>query len=205
MSSYDIYHPQANGAVESMNRTLAVLLSMYFSTDRHDWDDTLKYVYFAYNTARQESTGYSPFVLLYRREQKLLTLLELGADPKPLLTEDCATANCVDRLLTKLSTAREMVKSTVIRGSFFSRQMGYILLFLFDGGDSLVPTVPLYAIPISLSLQPAKKIINLPEDADNGTHSVTFSNQPNFLSAAADLKTFLELSKDDVRVCSKIG
>ncbi|KAK4021168.1 hypothetical protein OUZ56_003089 [Daphnia magna] len=34
----------------------------------------------------------------------------------------------------------------------------YILLFLFDGGDSLVPTVHLYAIPISLSLQPVKKV-----------------------------------------------
>ncbi|KZR97474.1 Uncharacterized protein APZ42_007630, partial [Daphnia magna] len=64
------YHPQANGAVERMNHTLAAMLSMYVSTDQRDWDETLQYVCFAYNTARQESTGYSPFFLLYGREPK---------------------------------------------------------------------------------------------------------------------------------------
>jgi hypothetical protein len=34
---------------------------------------------------------------------------------------------------------------------------------------------------------------------------VSFSNLPGFLAVAADLETFLELSKDDVRECSKIG
>ncbi|KZS00106.1 Uncharacterized protein APZ42_003734, partial [Daphnia magna] len=49
------------------------------------------------------------------------------------------------------------------------------------------------------------QVISLPEAADNGTHSVSFSNLPGFLAVAADLETFLELSKDDVRECSKIG
>ncbi|KAI9552645.1 hypothetical protein GHT06_020516 [Daphnia sinensis] len=43
------------------------------------------------------------------------------------------------------------------------------------------------------------QIISLPGAADNGTHSVSFSNLPDFLAVAADLETFLELSKDDVR------
>ncbi|KAK4006603.1 hypothetical protein OUZ56_011760 [Daphnia magna] len=49
------------------------------------------------------------------------------------------------------------------------------------------------------------RIINLPGTVDYGTHSVRFSNLPNFLVAAADLETFVELSKDDVQECSKIG
>ncbi|KAK4017471.1 hypothetical protein OUZ56_032782 [Daphnia magna] len=48
------------------------------------------------------------------------------------------------------------------------------------------------------------QIINWPGAADNGTHSVSYSNLPNFLAVAADLETFLELSKDDFRECSKI-
>ncbi|KAI9565174.1 hypothetical protein GHT06_008951 [Daphnia sinensis] len=74
------YHPQANGAVERMNHTLAAMLSMYVSTDQRDWDETPQYVCFAYNTARQESTGYSPFFLLYGREPKLPIDLELETD-----------------------------------------------------------------------------------------------------------------------------
>ena len=55
------YHPQVNGQVERMNHTLAAMLSMYVSEDHKDWDVSLPFVCFAYNTARQESTGLSPF------------------------------------------------------------------------------------------------------------------------------------------------
>ncbi|KAK4017506.1 hypothetical protein OUZ56_032919 [Daphnia magna] len=48
------------------------------------------------------------------------------------------------------------------------------------------------------------QILNLPGAADNGTHSVSFSNLPNFPAVAADLETFLELSKDDAWECKKI-
>ncbi|KZR98806.1 Uncharacterized protein APZ42_005610, partial [Daphnia magna] len=88
------YHPQANGAVESMNHTLAAMLSMYVSSDQRDWDRTLQYVCFAYNTARQESTGYSTFFLLYGREPRLPIDLELDADPNPLLTESICNELC---------------------------------------------------------------------------------------------------------------
>jgi hypothetical protein len=59
------YHSQANGLVERMNHTLAAMLSMFVSADHKDWDEALPYVCFAYNTARQESTGYSPFFFCF--------------------------------------------------------------------------------------------------------------------------------------------
>lgn len=46
------YHPQANGLTERLNPSLA-------------------YVTFAYNFSRQESTGRTPFSLLYGREARL--------------------------------------------------------------------------------------------------------------------------------------
>ncbi|KAK4017530.1 hypothetical protein OUZ56_032942 [Daphnia magna] len=49
------------------------------------------------------------------------------------------------------------------------------------------------------------QIINLPGATDNGTHGVLFGNLPDYLAVSADLETFLELSKDDVQDCSKIG
>ncbi|XP_077528333.1 uncharacterized protein LOC144139991 [Haemaphysalis longicornis] len=44
------------------------MLSMYVSSDHDDWDLVLPYVTYAYNTAIQATTGFSPFYLLYGRE-----------------------------------------------------------------------------------------------------------------------------------------
>ncbi|UYV79989.1 K02A2.6-like [Cordylochernes scorpioides] len=62
------YHPQTNGLTERLNKTLTDMISMYVDVDQKNWDNILPYVTFAYNTARQETTGYSPFFLVHGRE-----------------------------------------------------------------------------------------------------------------------------------------
>ncbi|UYV84506.1 TIGD4 [Cordylochernes scorpioides] len=44
------------------------MISMYENTDQKNWDEILPFITQAYNTTIQETTGYSPFFLLYRRE-----------------------------------------------------------------------------------------------------------------------------------------
>ncbi|KZS10222.1 Uncharacterized protein APZ42_025362 [Daphnia magna] len=77
------YHPQANGLVERLNHTLADKLSMYVSRDHKDWDATLPFVRFAYNTSRQETTGKSPFFLMHGRHPVLPLDTIFGATPDP--------------------------------------------------------------------------------------------------------------------------
>lgn len=62
------YHPQTNGLTERFNRTLGDMLAMYVASDHSNWDLVLPFVTFAYNTATQTTTGFSPFFLLYGRE-----------------------------------------------------------------------------------------------------------------------------------------
>lgn len=62
------YHPQTNGLTERFNRTLSDMLSMYVSQDHDNWDRILPFITFAYNTATQDTTHYSPFILTYNRE-----------------------------------------------------------------------------------------------------------------------------------------
>ncbi|UYV72039.1 hypothetical protein LAZ67_9001614 [Cordylochernes scorpioides] len=62
------YHPQTNGLTERLNRTLINMLSMYVNTDQKNWDEILPFVTHAYNTTIQETTGYSPFFLMFGRE-----------------------------------------------------------------------------------------------------------------------------------------
>ena len=61
------YHPQCNGLVERFNQTLKAMLRKSATKDGKDWDKLLPYLLFAYREVPQESTGFSPFELLYGR------------------------------------------------------------------------------------------------------------------------------------------
>ncbi|KAK8765138.1 hypothetical protein V5799_032249 [Amblyomma americanum] len=62
------YHPQTNGLTERLNKTIADMISMYVDADHRNWDAILPYVTFAYNTALQETTRFTPFRLVHGRE-----------------------------------------------------------------------------------------------------------------------------------------
>ncbi len=57
------YHPQTDGLIE-----LKAMLKKFVSCNQKDWDDCLPYLLFAYCEVPQESTGLSPFELLYGRK-----------------------------------------------------------------------------------------------------------------------------------------
>ena len=71
------YHPQGDGLVERMNRTLVESLSKYVDTNQKDWDKWIATVLFAYRTSAQSSTGYSPYELLFGRTARLPVDIEL--------------------------------------------------------------------------------------------------------------------------------
>ena len=59
------YHPQTNGLVERENRTLTLLLRTICSRQQDDWDTLLNHAIAAYNSTRQSTTAFSPFMLWY--------------------------------------------------------------------------------------------------------------------------------------------
>ena len=61
------YHPACNGLVERFNGTLKSMLRKMCEERPKDWDRYLNPLLFAYREAVQESTGFSPFELLYGR------------------------------------------------------------------------------------------------------------------------------------------
>ena len=61
------YHPQTDGVVERFNGTLKNMLRKFVSRSQKDWDEYLPYLLFAYREVPQETTGFSPFDLLYGR------------------------------------------------------------------------------------------------------------------------------------------
>ena len=72
------YHPQGNGQVERFNRTLEAMLSKVVTENQKDWDDHLQSVLFAYRTAIHESTGYTPFLVMFGHSPSLPVDVMLG-------------------------------------------------------------------------------------------------------------------------------
>ncbi|XP_037518202.1 uncharacterized protein LOC119394979 [Rhipicephalus sanguineus] len=111
------YHPQTNGVTERLNRTLGDMLTMYIDSDHSNWDAILPFVTYAYNTATQSTTGFSPFFLLYGREpcSTLDTILPYNPDasefsPVSEMAEYAEECRQLARPFTADTQARQKVR-----------------------------------------------------------------------------------------------
>ena len=84
------YHPQTDGLVERFSGTLKAMMKKFTSKNKKDWDEHLPYLLFAYREAPQESTGFSPFELLYGRRVRgpLDVLREVWTEEEPEKTTE---------------------------------------------------------------------------------------------------------------------
>ena len=61
------FHPQTDGAMERANRMITQMIRQCVRLDQKDWVRKLPAIEFAMNSARSNTTGFSPFQLNYGR------------------------------------------------------------------------------------------------------------------------------------------
>ena len=97
------YHPQANGIVERVNGTLGKIIRKLVEHTGKDWDVLVPTAVFAYNISFHQTTGYSPFKLLFGREPATPSIAyPLITGQRPANTEEYVVR--LARELIKLQT-----------------------------------------------------------------------------------------------------
>ena len=84
------YHPQGDGQVERMNRTIISMLKTIPEKYKSNWKDHVNKLAFAYNCTRNDSTMFSPFQLHFGRSPRLAIdfMLDLHQDCENLPYDD---------------------------------------------------------------------------------------------------------------------
>ena len=72
------YHPEGNGQVERVNRTIVQLLRVHVRGNERDWDKALPLVMMTYRTALHRSTGFTPVKMVLGTELRLPADLVFG-------------------------------------------------------------------------------------------------------------------------------
>lgn len=104
------YHPEGNGQCERFNRTLHDLLRTLPIEKKRVWPQFLPQLLFAYNTSAHQSTGYSPYELMFGQKPRLPVDALLGMEEEsiPATAQDWVVSHR-DHLALVYVKAREQL------------------------------------------------------------------------------------------------
>lgn len=106
------YHPQGNGQCERFNRTLHDLLRTLPPEQKRHWPEHLPQLIFSYNATIHQSTGESPYFLMFGREPQLPVDFLLGRVEQPVAGGVCEwIKEHRHRLQVAFEGARERMKA----------------------------------------------------------------------------------------------
>jgi transposase InsO family protein len=71
------YYPQGNGLVESSNKNLMTIIKKMVGDNKKSWDSKIKYALWDDRITKKDSTGKSPFELVYGMEVTLPVHLKI--------------------------------------------------------------------------------------------------------------------------------
>ena len=103
------YHPAGNGQTERMNRTLLEMLGTLDPSRKQDWKSEVAPLIHAYNCTRHETTGHSPYSLMFGRQPRLAIDAVLGLAGTEI--EDKDYGQYITDLRSRLRKSYELVSA----------------------------------------------------------------------------------------------
>jgi len=116
------YHPQTDGQTERMNRTMEEMLRSYVNDKGTDWDQHLATAELAYNTAIQESTGFTPFRLSYGMDARLPMDHALS---EAKVNDNQTAVDMIQQWNSDLEIARQRLQQAQSRQARYANQRRY--------------------------------------------------------------------------------
>jgi hypothetical protein len=101
------YYPQGNGLVESTNKTLIQILKKTIDQNQKNWHLKLIDALWERRMTPKDSTGISPYVLVYGKEEKIPLSLELNALTYAVNIEDTEDTPPLQKRLNQLLKLEE--------------------------------------------------------------------------------------------------
>ncbi|CAK9292697.1 unnamed protein product [Gordionus sp. m RMFG-2023] len=105
------YHPQANGMVERVNRTIQNALLKCIKDDQLIWTNALPGIIFAYNTSLHESSKFTPYELMYGRTVKQAYGIEEDIDPDNV--PEAYLESCFQDTVSRMNDIHEIAASNI--------------------------------------------------------------------------------------------
>ena len=115
------YHPMGNGMVERFNQTLLQMLGTLDEEKKSDWKSHVAPLVHAYNVTSHNSTGFSPYYLMFGRHPRLAIDALLGLQNDNI--SEKYTQEYARKLKTRLTEAYNKAKTTALETSKNSKQL----------------------------------------------------------------------------------
>ena len=104
------YHPEGNAQVEKFNHTLLCMIGTLDHNQKTKWQDWVSTLTNAYNCTCCESTGFSPYYLMFGRVPRLPIDIEYGITQPQLMEK--SQQNYARKLRAELNWAFKVSKET---------------------------------------------------------------------------------------------
>jgi len=106
------HHPQSNGDVESVNKTISQSLKKWANESHSNWDIELPWALFAYNTAVHTSIGETPYYLNHGKDARTILDVILNKRPDTQSNKYQYSMELVERLHEIYTRMMEIYKDT---------------------------------------------------------------------------------------------
>nr|XP_054757359.1 uncharacterized protein LOC129263473 [Lytechinus pictus] len=137
------YHPQSQGALERYHQTLKTMIRAYCEDYPVDWDRGISFLLFATRDSPNESTGFSPFELVYGHEVR--GPLKLIKERFMVQDDDVNLLDYVSKVRGRLSKACDVAKEhlKVSQGKMKGQADKNAKERSFKPGDKVLVLLPL--------------------------------------------------------------